>query len=156
MAVSTSESQSGSSSVDVQVNLVPFIDLMSCLVAFLLVTAVWTNISQLRVTPAGNSAEGLRGPIDLVRLSLLVTDDGYFVGLTSGEVQRVADGPALAAALGRFRDHPALGGRRELELAAEDGVTYQAIVDAMDTAIAQGFDEIGFAEPASLSVRFVR
>jgi biopolymer transport protein ExbD len=154
MAVSAPES--GSSSVDVQVNLVPFIDLMSCLVAFLLVTAVWTNISQLRVKPTGSGPEGVELPIEQVQLSLLVTHDGYFVGLSSGEVQRVGDASALATALGRYRDHPALGGRHELELAADDGVSYQAIVEAMDTAIGQGFDDIGFAEPASLSVRFVR
>jgi biopolymer transport protein ExbD len=34
-------------SVNLDLNIVPFIDLMSCLTAFLLVTAVWVNIAQL-------------------------------------------------------------------------------------------------------------
>ena len=34
-------------SVNVELNIVPFIDLMSCLTAFLLVTAVWVNIAQI-------------------------------------------------------------------------------------------------------------
>ena len=38
----------------------------------------------------------------------------------------------------------------------ETSIAPRKIVEAMDTAIGQGFDDIGFAEPASLSVRFVR
>ena len=37
----------GKKSVNVDLNIVPFIDLMSCLTAFLLVTAVWVNIAQI-------------------------------------------------------------------------------------------------------------
>ena len=39
--------------VNVDVNVVPFIDLMSCLTAFLLVTAVWTNLAQINIKPKG-------------------------------------------------------------------------------------------------------
>ena len=35
-------------SVNVELNVIPFIDLMSCLTAFLLVTAVWTNLAQIK------------------------------------------------------------------------------------------------------------
>ena len=38
-------------SVNVDLNIVPFIDLMSCLTAFLLVTAVWVNIAQINIAP---------------------------------------------------------------------------------------------------------
>jgi biopolymer transport protein ExbD len=42
-----SAGDSGGKGVDVDINLVPFIDLMSCLVAFLLVTAVWSQMARI-------------------------------------------------------------------------------------------------------------
>jgi biopolymer transport protein ExbD len=41
----------GKKSVNVELNIVPFIDLMSCLTAFRLVTAVWVNIAQINIQP---------------------------------------------------------------------------------------------------------
>ena len=42
-------------SVNVELNIVPFIDLMSCLTAFLLVTAVWVNLASVKNEPAGKA-----------------------------------------------------------------------------------------------------
>jgi biopolymer transport protein ExbD len=47
----------GKKSVNVDVNIVPFIDLMSCLIAFLLVAAVWVNIAQLQNHPQGKARD---------------------------------------------------------------------------------------------------
>ena len=46
-------------SVNVELNIVPFIDLMSCLTAFLLVTAVWVNIAQINIQPKGMALRSL-------------------------------------------------------------------------------------------------
>lgn len=35
--------------VSVELNLVPFIDLMSVLITFLLITAVWTQVSMIQI-----------------------------------------------------------------------------------------------------------
>src|ERR1043165_5473218 len=42
-------------SVNVELNIIPFIDVMSCLTAFLLVTAVWISIARLETKPAGRA-----------------------------------------------------------------------------------------------------
>ena len=44
-------------SVNIELNIVPFIDLMSCLTSFLLVTAVWVNIAQINIQPKGKSRD---------------------------------------------------------------------------------------------------
>ena len=44
-------------SVNVELNIIPFIDLMSCLTAFLLVTAVWVNIAQINIQPKGKTRD---------------------------------------------------------------------------------------------------
>ena len=46
-------------SVNVDLNIIPFIDLMSCLVAFLLVTAVWVNTARLDTKPVGRGGDDL-------------------------------------------------------------------------------------------------
>src|SRR5688572_23013105 len=47
----------GKKSVNIELNIVPFIDLMSCLTAFLLVTAAWVNIASLNIRPKGISRD---------------------------------------------------------------------------------------------------
>ena len=44
----------GKKSLDMELNLVPFIDLLSCLISFLLITAVWTQISAVPAHSTGN------------------------------------------------------------------------------------------------------
>src|SRR5512133_58559 len=38
-----------------ELNLVPYIDLLTCMVAFLLITAVWTQLARLDVAPKTES-----------------------------------------------------------------------------------------------------
>ena len=41
-------------SVDFELNLVPFIDLMSAMISFLLITAVWTQVAKIDVKQTPN------------------------------------------------------------------------------------------------------
>src|ERR1051325_4188928 len=69
-------------SVNIELNIVPFIDLMSCLTAFLLVTAVWVNIAQINIQPKGKSRDQSQvvDDVDKVTLSVLVQSDRIWVG----------------------------------------------------------------------------
>ena len=71
-------------SVDVELNIVPFIDLMSCLTAFLLVAAVWVNIAQINIQPKGKTRDTTNVQTDdeHVTLSVLVTNEKIWVGLS--------------------------------------------------------------------------
>src|SRR5678816_4666668 len=70
-------------SVNIELNIVPFIDLMSCLTAFLLVTAVWVNIAQINIQPKGKTRDQAQVQKDdeHVTLSVLVQSDRIWVGL---------------------------------------------------------------------------
>src|SRR3954452_4607393 len=76
--------ESGGCSVNVKLNIVPFIDLMSCLTAFLLVTAVWVNIAQINIQPKGKTRDQAQVQQDdeHVTLSVLVQADRIWVGLS--------------------------------------------------------------------------
>src|ERR1043165_2150847 len=79
-------------SVNIDLNIVPFIDVMSCLTAFLLVTAVWISIARLETKPAGRAAgrAGLEGDWAGPKLSVLVEPDDIWVGVSRlNEFQKI-------------------------------------------------------------------
>ena len=45
----------GRRALDATLNLVPFIDLLSCCIAFLLITAVWTTVARVDVSTGGGA-----------------------------------------------------------------------------------------------------
>jgi biopolymer transport protein ExbD len=149
-------------SVDVELNVVPFIDLMSCLTAFLLVTAVWSNYAQIKVKPKGlgREAEDVLQEEEPVTASILLTENEIWAGLSIGDRRQIRDTgdqhdwTGLGEVLAEFKEMPSFADRADIEVAAEDGVTYQAVITTMDTAVQAGFNDIGFVDVPSLTVKF--
>ena len=149
-------------SVDVHLNIVPFIDLMSCLTAFLLVTAVWSNFSRLDVAPPpqGICRDTLCEEDERVHASVHITDDAIWVGLSRvnefRKIEPVAgehDWQALRQVLAAHKQLPFFTDRFDIEVAADDAVQYQSLVSTIDTALAAGFEDVGVTEPGRLSAR---
>lgn len=152
-------------SVDVQLNVVPFIDLMSCLTAFLLVSAVWSQYRQISIKPKGlgREADKVVQEEPPPKASILVTQNELWVGLTLGDRQQILnsgenadphDYDALLDVLKAYKEMSVFADRGDIEIAAEDEVTYQMVINTMDRAILAGFNDVGFVDPASLSVKF--
>jgi biopolymer transport protein ExbD len=152
----------GKRSVDVELNVVPFIDLMSCLATFLLATAVWSNYAQISIKPKGLGRDATKelDPDNKVYASILVTENEVWVGQTLGDRRQIAkeggdyDWQALDEVLKEYREMTVLKDRADIEVAAEDRVPYQAIIHTMDYAIGNQFRDVGFVDPQSLSVKF--
>jgi biopolymer transport protein ExbD len=144
-------------SLNVELNIVPFIDLMSCLTAFLLVTAVWVSLSALDNDVAGRMRN--EGPVDVepAKVAILIEHDQIVVSsYPSGEARRLGayDWGRLEGALREFNtpsgdDQP----RVEVAAASSDShpIAYRHLVAAMDTAVKVGYTHVGVTEPASLS-----
>jgi biopolymer transport protein ExbD len=158
-------------SVNVELNIVPFIDLMSCLTAFLLVTAVWVNIAQINIQPKGKTrdTQNVEQDTDIVRLSILIQSDKIWVGLSRvNEFQEIPnkgdekDWDKFESTLKEqkassfFSDDNDPNSHR-IEIAAESTsaavVQYQDIIHAMDIAVKLKFDDVGLTDPAGLSAR---
>lgn len=150
-------------SVDVHLNIVPFIDLLSCLTAFLLVTAVWSNLAQISIKPKGIGRQSPDKPLEEeepVRASILIQENVIWVGLSRvndfRQVKKAGedyDWNGLRTTLDEFKKTSYLADREDIEIAAEDKITYQTIISTMDTAISAGFRDVGLADPESLSAR---
>jgi biopolymer transport protein ExbD len=158
----------GKGSVNVELNIVPFIDLMSCLTAFLLVTAVWVNINQLDIKPAGKARDTppcVDDPVcDEPKLSVLVDADGVWVGVSRvNEFQQI---PKLATGYDWAKVSEALKAQKKsaffdrktaIEIAANSTtatpIAYSSLVTAMDVAVQAGFLDVGMTDPNGLSAR---
>ena len=150
-------------SVDVHINITPFIDLLSCLTAFLLVTAAWSNLAQISIKPKGvsrNAPDQALMEEELVRASILIQENTIWVGLSRindfRQIKKEGDEynwPALREVLEEHKESTYFTDRNDVEIAAEEEITYQTIISVMDTAIASGFLDVGLADPASLSAR---
>jgi biopolymer transport protein ExbD len=154
-------------SVNVELNIVPFIDLMSCLTAFLLVTAVWVNIAQINIQPKGKSRDVTKMVEDeeLVQLSVLIQADKIWLGLSRinefQSIEKTADGQhnweELETKLREQKSSAYFADRANIEIAGESTdnsmVSYQDIVSAMDRAIKAGFIDVGLSDPAGLAAR---
>ena len=158
-------------SVNVELNIVPFIDLMSCLTAFLLVTAVWVQIAQLDLKPKGKSHDPsqIKEDEEKVVLSVLIQPDNiWLVQSRIGEqqsIKRAARGASQAATWAEFqasleelKKSSFFVDRTDMELAAEsvsrdNQVVYQDLIYAMDIAKKVGFTDIGLTDRDGLTAK---
>ena len=153
----------GRKALDAAINLVPFIDLLSCCISFLLITAVWTQLSRMDVTQKGQGAAGAQDekpPENQVSLTLFVNKDGYTFQLTGGLIGmqsndiacKTMDGDKCGeydyTKLGEIlkktkTDYPE---KTDLAIKADDNVVYDKIVRTMDVALTERFPDIALSD----------
>lgn len=157
----------GKKSVNVELNIVPFIDLMTCLAAFLLVTAVWVNIAQINIQPKGKTrdTQNIQQDDEKPNLSVLIQSDKIWIGVSRvNDFQEIAvkapgeqDWDKFETTLKQQKASAFFTDRTDIEVAAESTpqsvVHYQDIIHAMDIAVKVGFIDVGLTDPAGLSAR---
>jgi biopolymer transport protein ExbD len=142
-------------SVNVELNIVPFIDLMSCLTAFLLVTAVWVNIANVKNEPVNNGPDPKPDNGEHQRLTVLLEDDQILVQqLPAGDARKLPafDWTGLESALREFKTP---GETPTVEVAAASTnahpIEYQQLIVAMDTAVKAGYPHVGVTDPITMA-----
>ena len=152
--------------LNVELNIIPFIDLMSCLTAFLLVTAVWVNMSSLQIQPKGKArdvppcTEGCDDP----QLSVLLDSDQIWIGISRvnefesiPKVNGQYDWQKLEERLKAQKASSFFLDSKDIEIAAQSTqaspVSYQTLIAAMDIAVKVGFEDVGLTDPQGLSAR---
>jgi biopolymer transport protein TolR len=143
----------GRKSVNSDLNLVPYIDLLTCMVVFLLMTAVWTQLARIDVTQKGQaqSAEQTDEKPPETRLVVVINDDGFLIaGGAAGDQKPIKkkegkyDYVTLAAILKEVKKtYP---DKRDVHLAADDGIHYEFIIQTMDTALTSQFPDIALTD----------
>lgn len=144
---------SGGRSANTDLNLVPFIDLMSVLITFLLITAVWSQVSMIQL---GSSIYGKKQenqteppppppPHADIPLRLDVKDAGFrlVVGANKYQITKMNgsyDIMALASYLKKVKaDYPE---KADAVITVDDEVAYEFLILGMDTLNQSGFPSI--------------
>ena len=157
VSIESAGGRGGKKSLNAELNLVPFIDLLVCCICFLLITAVWSAMSAIEANQQGRGSTGKppnEEPQKIeVAVTVLVGQDGYVVSAGSvrdtlpkqGEASYDVDGLAkrLRALKGELQT------RDDLTIAVEDGVLYRSIVEAMDVALEQNFTSIRLTDASA-------
>lgn len=138
--------------LDAVINVVPAIDLLSCTLTFLLITAVWTQISRLQVQTGGTGAPPSETELKQIQAVVTVGEKGITFTTSTGTSVEI---PALGKdADGRPRqDVKALVERLKalkseapdqssLTVAADDGVPYGELIQIIDAAVGAGLPAV--------------
>lgn len=144
------ESGGSGKKTGVDLNLVPFIDLMSVLITFLLITAVWTQVSMIQIgssiysKKSGDSTVPLTPDMDKV-VRVDIRQDGYYV--TIGKENK------LIARQGQIFDSNALlemlkkakalfPDKIDAIVAMDDKLQFDHLITGMDIVLKAGFPKI--------------
>jgi len=151
-AAPTPGGKGGKKPVDAAINLVPFIDLLSCCLSFLLITAVWTQLARMDVQQKGQGAAGAQdeNQQQQVQLTLYVDKDGYTFSKSTGESTPIPmkgddyDYAKLGEVLAKAKaDHP---DKTDIAVKSDDSVIYSRIIRTMDIAVGANFKDIGLQD----------
>ena len=129
----------GKKALDAELNLVPFIDLLSCCISFLLITAVWTQIAGLQVASSGGPPEQTAKE-STVDVKLLLGEKGYQLTVAGANIDipkanGAFDRKALAEKLKTLKT--TLPDQNAITVQPEDAVAYSDLVETVDTAMGE-------------------
>jgi biopolymer transport protein TolR len=138
-------------SANIELNLVPFIDLMSVLITFLLITAVWSQVSmiQLGTSIDANKNENT-APVDPppksdIVLRLDVRKEGFRVVMeretkTVPMKQGELDLPGMVDILKKFKEkYP---DKIDAVLSVQEALTYEQMIKGFDALLLGGFPQV--------------
>jgi len=151
-----SGNKGGKKPLNADLNLVPYIDLLTCMVAFLLITAVWSQLARLEAHQKGQGQAGEDTPPEKVfKLVVLVNADGY--NLVADQDQQPIpkrgdqyDVEKLGAELKKMKEsHP---DKNDIQVASEDAIKFETLVKTMDVALTARFMDISLIDAGGAGI----
>ena len=140
-----------------ELNLVPYIDLLTCMVAFLLITAVWSQLARLEAHQKGQGQAGEDTPPEKVfKLVVLVNDSGYNVVADQDQqpIPKKGDGSydieKLGDELKKIKDTHA--DKTDIQVASDDSIKFEVLVKTMDAALTARFPDISLIDSGGAGI----
>jgi biopolymer transport protein TolR len=141
------QGRKGKRELTADLNLVPYIDLLTCMVAFLLITAVWTQLAQLKTSQTPPGEDGSELPpttriallVGTEEINVLINQEREVLPNKNGE----PDWKALSASLKKAKNH--YPDKDDVQITSADGVIFDRLANVMDTTIAAGFPGVSLS-----------
>ncbi|PWU18045.1 MAG: tolR protein [Bdellovibrio sp.] len=136
---------------NLDLNLVPFIDLMSVLITFLLITAVWTQVSMIQIGTSiyGKRQENQEKPeppkkVD-VPLKLEIRSTGYLLTVATQKfnfplINNEYDDQGLMQQLAQVKQQ--YEEKTDGAIAMQDDLPYERLIRGMDDMLKTGFVQL--------------
>ena len=155
MAVSIdSEGKRGRKDVNGELLLVPYIDLLTCMIAFLLITAVWTQMARLEVRQRGQGGDESGEPPE-TKIGVVVHQDGFSVVVDQEQhpiPQRTGDFDYAALGIELKRLKALYPDKTDLQVSSADAIKFDTLVKTMDAAMASGFPALSLLDAAGAAL----
>jgi len=139
----------GKKNLNVDLNLVPFIDLMTVCVTFLLMTAVWTQTGRINVDQSVQKPQPKQEQTEPPkRLTILVDAKGYTVKFADGQPVPIPkiDGEYDNAKLEEHLKELELKKEQKIIVAPEDSIPYKDMIATMDACMVLGLENLVVAD----------
>lgn len=153
MGASTEPVRGGRRSFDANLNLVPYVDVLMTIMAFLILTAAWTQLSVLEVQTPQNAPTTTETPETTTTVHLTVSagavsvrdDDNAAVSFASA-----AGGPDVTGIARELQRLKARGVPREkVEIHVDDGVAWSIVAAVVDVGTAADLGALRLAPTGS-------
>jgi biopolymer transport protein TolR len=156
MSVSVQPGKGSKKSLNIELNLVPYIDLLTCMVAFLLITAVWTQLARLSAAQKGQGQAGEETPPEVqVKIVVVVSQEQFNLVVGTDQTPIPKKGPdydfeRLAAELKKAKDaHP---DKNDVQVASEDQIVFDTLIRTMDTVLTARFPDISLVDTGAAGI----
>ncbi len=139
----------GKKSLNVDLNLVPMIDLMVVCVTFLLMTAVWTQTGRITVDQSVQKPQPKQEQTEPPkRLTILVDAKGYTVKFADGQPVSIpkTKGEYDVEKLQEHLKELELKQDQKIIVAPEDSIPYKDMIATMDNCMEVGLDNLVVAD----------
>lgn len=147
------EESGGGRQTNVDINIVPFIDLMCVCIIFLLVTAVWTQVSMIQIGSSVYSKRTEATPEEPpirpeVAFRMDIVNAGYVLTIgknkmTIPKINGAFDDASLARELQSLRtQYP---DKKDAVISVSEELTYDDLIHGMDMLLTEKFEEISVA-----------
>jgi biopolymer transport protein ExbD len=156
MSVSLGPGKSNKKPLNAELNLVPSIDLLTCMVAFLLITAVWTQLARLSASQKGQGQAGEETPPEQqVNIVVVVNQEGFNLVVSQEQTPIPKKGEQydfekLGIELKKIKDaHP---DKNDVKVASEDQIKFDTLVRTMDAALTSRFPDISLIDTGAAGI----
>ena len=137
--------------LNADLNLVPYIDLLTCMVAFLLITAVWTQLARLKVGQRGPGTADEFEQAHRTNVAVVVHDDGFNLIVDhdqkplprkAGELDYATLASELAAVKRAYPD------KTDVQVVSADDIVFATLVRTLDATMSAGVPDLSLLDAA--------
>lgn len=135
----------GKKDLNFELDLLPFISMLSCCICFLMLTAVWTNIGALNIEQ-GLGQESSRSNQSASSLWVIVSGDG------SVELS-VKDAPQMPASYNKISVYPRSSGKIDISQVEKIAAQMNQKLPDLKTALIMPKEKVAYGEVITLMDR---